>query len=106
MADVLSQQGKPQEALALYEESLHTEGLGDVREVAVTQNAMADVLSQQGKPQEALALYKESLRTKKELGDVRGVAVTQMPWPMSCASKASRKRLWPSIRSPYAPRRS
>ena len=51
--------------------------VGDIRSIAVTQNAMANVLRQQGKPQEALALYQESLHTAKELGDVRGVAVTQ-----------------------------
>ena len=43
----------------------------------MTQGAMAAVLSQLGRPQEALALYEESLRTKKALGDTRGVAVTQ-----------------------------
>ena len=65
MADVLSQQGKPQEALALYEESLRVyQEVGDIRSIAVTQDAMANVLRQQGKPQEALALYEESLRTK------------------------------------------
>src|SRR5436309_13449892 len=60
------------------EQDLHTkQELGEVRSVAVTQDAMADVLRQLGKPQEAMALYEQSLRTKQELGDVRGVAVTQ-----------------------------
>jgi hypothetical protein len=78
MADVLSQMGRPQDAMALYEESLRTiQALGDTRGVAVTQGSMADVLSQMGRPQDAMALYEESLRTKKALGDTRGVAVTQ-----------------------------
>ena len=38
MADVLRQQGKPQQAMALYEQVLHVyQDLGDVRSVAVTQ---------------------------------------------------------------------
>ena len=54
MADVLSQLGRPQEAMALYEESLRTiQALGDTRGVAVTQGSMADVLRQLGRPQEA-----------------------------------------------------
>ena len=54
MADVLVQQGKVGEALALYEQSLRTDQeLGDVRGVAVTQQAMANVLVQQGKVGEA-----------------------------------------------------
>ena len=71
-------QGKPQEAMALYQESLATiQALGDVREIAVTQSSMADVLSQMGKPQEAMALYQESLATIQALGDVRSIAATQ-----------------------------
>jgi Tfp pilus assembly protein PilF len=78
MADVLSQQGKLQEAMALFEQSLRTKReLGDLRGVAATQHAMAKVLSQQGKAQEAMALFEQSLRTTQELGDVRSVAVTQ-----------------------------
>jgi len=53
MAAVLRQQGKPQEAMALYERVLPVyQELEDVRSVAVTQSAMAAVLRQQGKPQE------------------------------------------------------
>jgi hypothetical protein len=78
MADVLRQLGKPQEAMVLYEQALLTkQQLGDVRGVAVTQNAMANVLVQLGKPQEAMALYEQALLTAQQLGDVRGVAVTQ-----------------------------
>ena len=71
--------GQNRRALALYTQALAIDQeLGDVREVALTQNAMANVLRQLGKPQEALALYEQSLRTHQELGDVRGVAVTQV----------------------------
>jgi tetratricopeptide (TPR) repeat protein len=78
MADVLMQMGKPNEAMALYKESLETiQALGDVRAIAVTQSSMADVLMQMGKPNEAMALYKESLETIQALGDVRAIAVTQ-----------------------------
>ena len=77
MANVLRQLGKPQEALALYEQALRTtQEVGDVRSVAVAQSAMAKVLST-GKPQEALALYEQALRTYQEVSDVREVAVTQ-----------------------------
>src|SRR5438067_2087796 len=70
--------GQNRRALALYELALQIyEELGDVRSVAVTQQAMANVLSELGKPQEALTLYEEALRTKQELGDRREVAVTQ-----------------------------
>ena len=48
-----------------------------MRSIAVTQHAMAAVLVQQGKPAEAMKLYEESLQTKQQLGDVRGIAVTQ-----------------------------
>src|SRR5205085_1769073 len=78
LAGLLVTMGRPQEALELYEQSLRTDQeLGEVRGVAVTQNAMADVLSQLDRPQEALALYEQSLRSKQELGEVREVAVTQ-----------------------------
>src|SRR6266699_596587 len=78
MADVLRQQGKPQEAVALYEQSLRTfQELEDPREVAMTQHTMANVLRQQSKPQEAMTLYEQSLRTSQELGDPREVAITQ-----------------------------
>nr|MBA2677211.1 tetratricopeptide repeat protein [Ktedonobacteraceae bacterium] len=72
------QLGQNRRAQELYEQALEiAQELGDVRSVAVTQNAMAAVLSQQGKPQEAMKLYEEALRTTQELGDVRSVAVTQ-----------------------------
>ncbi len=71
-------QGKPQEAMALYQEALATlQALGDVRAIAVTQSKMADMLRQMGKPQEAMAIYQEALATLQALGDVRSIAVTQ-----------------------------
>jgi len=70
--------GQNRRALALYEETLElNQELGNVRSVAVTQNAMATVLSQLGQPQAALALYEQSLHTTQQLGDIREVAVTQ-----------------------------
>jgi len=70
--------GQNRRALSLYEQALETyQELGDVRSVAVTQNAMADVLVDLGKPQQAMALYEQALRTKQQLGDVQQVAVTQ-----------------------------
>jgi ATP/maltotriose-dependent transcriptional regulator MalT len=75
---VLVQQGKVAEALALCEKSLHTKQvLGDIRGIAVTQQAMADVLMQQGKVAEALDLYEQSLHAFQEQGEVRGITVTQ-----------------------------
>ena len=57
MAAVLSQQGKPQEAMALYEQSLRTkQELGDLREVAVTQANFSQLLLQQGEQQRALQM--------------------------------------------------
>ena len=70
--------GQNRRALALYELALEIyQHLGDVRGVALTQNAMANVLSLLGKPQEALTLYDEALHTMQELGELREVAVTQ-----------------------------
>ncbi|MEO8956067.1 MAG: tetratricopeptide repeat protein, partial [Ktedonobacteraceae bacterium] len=78
MAALLQQQGRPQEAMALYEHSLLTkQELGDIREIAVTQGAMAALFQQQGRPQEAMALYEQALHTKQELGDIREIAVTE-----------------------------
>jgi tetratricopeptide (TPR) repeat protein len=78
LATPYERMGQNRRALTLYELALEWyQVAGDIREVAVTQNAMADGLRQQGKPQEALALYQESLRTDKELGDVRSIAVTE-----------------------------
>nr|MBA2680950.1 tetratricopeptide repeat protein [Ktedonobacteraceae bacterium] len=72
------QLGQNRRARELYEHSLEIDQeLGNIRGVAVTQNAMADVLRQQGKPQEAMKLYEHSLEIAQELGDIRGVAVTQ-----------------------------
>ncbi|MBX2998914.1 MAG: CHAT domain-containing protein [Caldilineaceae bacterium] len=70
--------GQPKRALDLLTQSLRTkEELGEVREIAVTQNAMAALLVQMGRPQEAMALYQQSLRTSEELGEVRSIAVTR-----------------------------
>jgi len=78
LAEPYQRLGQNPHALSLYEQALELyQELGDVRSVAVTQNAMADVLVQLGKPQQALALYEQALHTKQELGEVRGVAVTQ-----------------------------
>jgi tetratricopeptide (TPR) repeat protein len=78
LADLYWLQGKPQAAMALYQESLASaETLGDVQGIAVLQRKIADVLRQMGKPQEAMKLYAESLATIQALGDVRAIAVTQ-----------------------------
>jgi tetratricopeptide (TPR) repeat protein len=57
MADVLRQMGKPQEAMALYQESLATiQALGDVREIAVTQANFGQFLLQEGETSAAIEL--------------------------------------------------
>src|SRR5205085_337519 len=66
------------QALELYEQTLEIDQQqGDIRAVAITQQAMADVLGQLGRPQEALTLYEQALRTLQDQGDIRAVAITQ-----------------------------
>ncbi len=48
-----------------------------VQKVALIQHAMANVLVQQGRVGEGMKLYEESLKVTQELGDVRGIVVTQ-----------------------------
>ncbi len=98
IADVLRLTGRPQEAMSLYEESLHTKkALGDTRAVAVTQSKMADVLSQMGRPQEAMALYEESLRTIQALGDTREVAVTEANYGQFLLQQGEHARSLPML---------
>jgi tetratricopeptide (TPR) repeat protein len=96
-------QGKPQEAMALYQEALATKkALGDVRSIAVTQSSMADVLRQMGKPQEAMALYQESLATLQALGDVRAIAVTQANFGQSLLQEGETRGAIQMLWSAYA----
>jgi len=77
LGNVYYQQGKWQEAIAAYEQSLQTKReLGNVHGVALTLGNLGNVYSNQGKWQEAIATYEQSLQTKRELGDVHGVAQT------------------------------
>jgi tetratricopeptide (TPR) repeat protein len=78
LAEPYKRLGQIRHAVLLYERALEVDqALGDVRGVAITQNALAELLVQQGKVEEARVLYEQSLRTKQELGDVREVSVTQ-----------------------------
>jgi hypothetical protein len=57
MANVLRQEGKPKEALVLYEEALRSmQELGDVRSVAATQANFSLLLFQQGEHRRALLM--------------------------------------------------
>src|SRR2546426_11663156 len=69
MANVLMQQGKVQEALALYEEALRTkQGLGDVRGVAVTRANVSQLLLQQGEHGRALHLAWQAYSSLEQQG--------------------------------------
>jgi tetratricopeptide (TPR) repeat protein len=61
--------GKPQEAMALYQESLATiQALGDVRAIAVTQANLGQFLLQEGEAARALALLWEAFMTLERTG--------------------------------------
>src|SRR5258708_6746974 len=78
MATMLLPQGRVQEALSLYEQSLQvSQQLGEMRSVSATQSGIANVFVQQGKIEEALSLYEQSLQIRQQLGDVRRVAATR-----------------------------
>jgi tetratricopeptide (TPR) repeat protein len=70
--------GQNRHALALYEQALEMyQELGDVHNLATTQQGMGDMLTQLGKPQEALFHLEQALHAYQELGEVRAIAMTQ-----------------------------
>jgi tetratricopeptide (TPR) repeat protein len=74
---VYDDQGKVDEAIALYEESLVIERtIGDAHGIAATLHQIANVYINQGKVDEAIALYEESLAIKRSIGDAHGIAAT------------------------------
>jgi tetratricopeptide (TPR) repeat protein len=74
---VYCNQGKVEEAIALYEESLTIKrSIGNQQGIAVTLHEIANVYRNQGKVDEALALYEESLTIKRSIGNVQGIAST------------------------------
>ncbi len=77
LGNVYSNQGKWQEAITAFEQSLQIKRqLGDVHGVAQTLNNLGNVYRQQGHWQEAIAAYEQSLQIKRELGDVHGEGQT------------------------------
>src|SRR5438105_151793 len=78
MANVLVRPGKPQEAMALYEQSLRTkQELGDVREVAVTQANFSQLLLQQGESRRALAMAWDAYTSLHRSGFSRDAQIMQ-----------------------------
>src|SRR5207244_8495604 len=78
LAEPYQRLGQNRRALALYEQALEIDqDLGDVRGIAVTQQAIANVLKHLGRPQEALVIYEQALCIFRKLDDIRGIAITQ-----------------------------
>jgi tetratricopeptide (TPR) repeat protein len=76
LGDVLLAQGKPQEALAAYQQDLaisqrlagqNTSDSASQRELSVSYNKVGNALVVQGKPQEALAAYQQSVAILRRL---------------------------------------
>jgi tetratricopeptide (TPR) repeat protein len=66
-------QGKVDEAIALYEESLSIQrSIGNQQGIAATLHAIANVYINQGKVDEAIALYEESLSIQRSIGNAHG----------------------------------
>jgi tetratricopeptide (TPR) repeat protein len=89
-ASLEQQQGKIEEALGLWQESLSIEeSIGNVRGKAATLHQMAGVLAQQGKIEEALGMWRESLSIEESIGNVRGKAATlhNMAWALAQQGK-------------------
>ncbi len=69
--------GKPEEAIALYEQSLELkERIGHVQGKAATLHQMAGIYADQGDVEKAVALYQQSLELTERIGDVQGKAAT------------------------------
>jgi tetratricopeptide (TPR) repeat protein len=78
IADVLVQQGMPQEALAFYEQALRTtQELGDMREVAVTQANFCQLLFQQGEYHRVLSMAWEAYTILHKSGFTYDAQVVQ-----------------------------
>ena len=70
LGNVAREQGEPEEALRLHQESLALRReLGDKRGVALSLNNLANVVLNQGNYWRAEALHQESLALRRELGD-------------------------------------
>jgi tetratricopeptide (TPR) repeat protein len=77
LAVLLVKQGKVEEAIGLYQQSLALkEQIGDVQGKAATLHCMAIIYANQGKVEEAIGLYQQSLALKEQIGDVQGKAAT------------------------------
>jgi tetratricopeptide (TPR) repeat protein len=67
--------GKPEEAIALYEQSLELqESIGDVQGKAATLHNLANIYANQGEVEKAIALYAQSLELQERIGNVQGKA--------------------------------
>ena len=77
LAIVYQNQGRVDEAIALYQQSLELkEKIGDVQGKAATLHCIAMIYANQGRVDEAIALYQQSLELKEKIGDVQGKAAT------------------------------
>src|SRR5207237_948454 len=77
-ANVLVELGKPQEALALYEQALRTtQELGEVQGVAVTQANFSQLLLQQGEYPRALVMAWEAYTSLRQSGFSRDAQIIQ-----------------------------
>ncbi|MEM7581546.1 MAG: tetratricopeptide repeat protein, partial [Cyanobacteria bacterium P01_A01_bin.80] len=76
-AGIYAQQGKVDEAIALYNQSLEiTEKIGDAQGKAGSLYSLARIYAQQGNVEEAIALYNQSLDLYEKIGDAQGKAAS------------------------------
>jgi tetratricopeptide (TPR) repeat protein len=69
--------GKPEEAIALYEQSLELqERIGNVQGKAAALNNLASIYANQGQVEKAITLYQQSLELAERIGDVKTKAAT------------------------------
>lgn len=77
MAELKTQQGEIEDAIALYNQSLQIkESINDLMGKAATLNNMAYLQQQQGNIEGATHLYNQSLQIKESINDVQGKAAT------------------------------
>jgi tetratricopeptide (TPR) repeat protein len=76
-AILMATQGKVNEAIALYEQSLEIQRAIDNQQgIAATLHQMAGIYANQGKVNEAIALYEQSLEIQRAIDNQQGIAAT------------------------------
>ncbi|WP_153009744.1 tetratricopeptide repeat protein, partial [Mastigocoleus testarum] len=77
LAIIYQQQGKVNEAISLYQQSLDIkEKIGNQQGKAASLHQLAIIYQQQGKVNEAIALHQQSLDIKEKIGDQQGKAAS------------------------------